>query len=334
MDYDVLILGSGPGGYVAAIRAAQYGLKVGCIEKDPKLGGTCLHVGCVPTKAYLHFAELYDELKHSEDFGVTPGGVKLDPGKMREHKQEIVDKHAGGIGMLFKKHKIDWIKGYGKLLGGGKIEVDGPRGKKTYEAKSIIVASGSRARMIPGLEPDPNKILTNIEILDMTKIPKSLAVIGAGAVGMEFASVYNSFGTKCTVFEMLPRALPVEDEDISKEIKRAFEKKGIAVHVDTKVSNIEKTRKGVKLDYTGPDGKTQTIEVEKLLCRRRPRAEHREHRPGEHEDRRRARLHQSRRPHAHLRAERLRDRRHRRRDAAVGAHRLDGRHGGSGAHCR
>ena len=265
MDYDVLILGSGPGGYVAAIRAAQYGLKVGCIEKDPKLGGTCLHVGCVPTKAYLHFAELYDELKHSEDFGVKPGGVTLDAGKMREHKQGIVDKHAGGIGMLFKKHKIDWIKGYGKLLGGGKIEVDGPTGKKTVSAKNIIVASGSRARMIPGLEPDPEKILTNIEILDMTKIPKSLAVIGAGAVGMEFASVYNSFGTKCTVFEMLPRALPIEDEDISKEIKRTFEKKGIAIHLETKVGKIEKTKKGVKLEFAGPDGKTQTLEVEKLL---------------------------------------------------------------------
>ncbi len=265
MDYDVLILGSGPGGYVAAIRAAQYGLKVGCIEKDPKLGGTCLHVGCVPTKAYLHFAELYDELKHSEDFGVSPGVVKLDPGKMREHKQGIVDKHAGGIGMLFKKHKIDWIKGYGKLLGGGKIEVDGPDGKKTFSAKDIIIASGSRARMIPGLEPDPEKILTNIEILDMTKIPMSLAVIGAGAVGMEFASVYNSFGTECTVFEMLPRALPLEDEDISKEIKRAFEKKGVKIHLDTKVGKIETTKKGVKLEYTGPDGKTETLEVEKLL---------------------------------------------------------------------
>ncbi len=265
MDYDVLILGSGPGGYVAAIRAAQYGLKVGCIEKDPKLGGTCLHVGCVPTKAYLHFAGLYDELKRSEDFGVSPGGVKLDAGKMREHKQSIVDKHAGGISMLFKKHKIGWIQGYGKLLGGGKIEVDGPKGARTVSAKNIVVATGSRARMIPGLEPDPNKILTNIEILEMTRIPKSLAVIGAGAVGMEFASVYNSFGTQATVFEMLPRALPLEDEDVSREIKRAFEKKGVKIHLDTKVGKIAKTRKGVRLEYEGKDGKARTLEVEKLL---------------------------------------------------------------------
>ncbi len=154
MDYDVLILGSGPGGYVAAIRAGQYGLKVGCIEKDPKLGGTCLHVGCVPTKAYLHWAELYDNFRESEKFGISHGELKIDMGKMREEKQKIVDKHAGGIGMLFKKNKVEHIAGYGKLLGGGKIEVDGPKGKKTLTAKNIIIASGSRARMLPGLEPD------------------------------------------------------------------------------------------------------------------------------------------------------------------------------------
>ena len=265
MDYDVLILGSGPGGYVAAIRAGQYGLKVGCIEKDPKLGGTCLHVGCVPTKAYLHWAELYDNFRESEKFGISHGELKIDMGKMREEKQKIVDKHAGGIDMLFKKNKVDLIAGYGKLLGGGKIEVDGPKGKKTLTAKNIIIASGSSARMLPGLEPDPEKILTNIEILETTSVPKSLAVIGGGAVGMEFASVYNSFGTKCTVFEMLPRVLPPEDEEISKEIKKTFEKKGIAIHVDTKVDKIEKTKKGVKLTFNGPSGKAETLEVEKLL---------------------------------------------------------------------
>ena len=222
MDYDVLILGSGPGGYVAAIRAGQYGLKVGCIEKDPKLGGTCLHVGCVPTKAYLHYAEIYEQFKTSRNFGIGHGELTLDLGKMREEKQKIVDKHAGGIGMLFKKNKVDHIAGYGKLLGGGKIEVDGPGGKKTLSAKHIIVASGSRARMLPGLEPDPDRILTNIEILEMTKRPASLAVIGAGAVGMEFASVYNGFGTDVSVFEMLPRVLPPEDEDISRRSRSSL----------------------------------------------------------------------------------------------------------------
>lgn len=265
MDYDLLILGSGPGGYVAAIRAGQYGLKVGCIEKDPKLGGTCLHVGCVPTKAYLHYADLYDNFKHSESFGISHGELKIDMGKMRQEKQNIVDKHASGIGMLFKKHKVDWIKGYGTLLGGGKIEVDGPGGKKKLSAKKIVIATGSRARMLPGLEPDPERILSNIEILELSKIPKSLAVIGAGAVGMEFASVFNSFGTECTVFEMLPRALPLEDEDVSKEIKRAFEKKGIKIHLDTKVDRIEKTSKAVKLEFKNAEGKTEKLQVEKLL---------------------------------------------------------------------
>lgn len=265
MDYDVLIIGSGPGGYVAAIRAGQFGLKVGVIEKDPKLGGTCLHVGCVPTKAYLHYAELYDHFKHSEDYGITHGGLKLDLAKMREEKQKIVDKHAGGVGMLFKKNKVEWIKGYGKLLGGGQVEVDGADGKKTLKAKKIILATGSRARMIPGLEPDPERILTNIEILDMTQIPKTLGVIGAGAVGMEFASVFNSFGTKVTVFEMLPRVLPIEDEDLSKEAHKAFKHKGVDLHVDTKVDKIEKTAKSVKLQFTSGDGTKGKLTVEKLL---------------------------------------------------------------------
>ncbi len=264
MDYDVLIIGSGPGGYVAAIRAGQLGLKTGVIEKDPKLGGTCLHVGCVPTKAYLHYAELYDHFKRSEDIGISHGTLKVDFAKMRQEKQKIIDKHAGGIGMLFKKNKVDWIRGYGKLLGGGRVEVDGPRGKKTLTSKKIILASGSRARMLPGLEPD-GRILSNVEILELTRIPKSMAVIGAGAVGMEFASVFSSFGTAVTVFEMLPRALPVEDEDLSKEILKAFTRRGIKVLVETKVDKIEKTAKAVKLDYTGGDGKAGKLTVEKLL---------------------------------------------------------------------
>ncbi len=265
MNYDVLILGSGPGGYVAAIRAAQYGLKVGCIEKDPQLGGTCLLVGCVPTKAYLHYADLYENFKNSADFGIDHGALTVNMAKMRGKKQKIVDKHSSGIGMLFKKNKVDSIAGYGRLLGGGKIEVDGPKGKQTLQAKTIILATGSRARMLPNLEADPERILSNIEILDMDKVPKSLAIIGAGAVGLEFASVFASFGSKCTVFEMLPRVLPVEDEDISKEVKQAFEKRGIAIHVNTKVESIKKNPKSVALAYKGKDGKLQKISVEKLL---------------------------------------------------------------------
>ena len=146
MDYDVLILGSGPGGYVAAIRAAQHGLKVACIEKDPKLGGTCLLVGCIPTKAYLHYADLYENFKHSADFGIDHGALTVNMAKMRGEKQKIVDKHSGGIGMLFKKNKVESITGYGRLLGGGKVEVEGPKGKSDVQSKAIILATRSRAR--------------------------------------------------------------------------------------------------------------------------------------------------------------------------------------------
>lgn len=266
MSYDLLVLGSGPGGYPAAIRAAQYGLKVGVVEKDAKLGGTCLHVGCVPTKAYLHFADVYDHVEHSEEIGISHGEVKVDFAKMLAKKNQIVDKHAKGLVFLFKKHKIDLIKGYGRLAGGTKVEVTGADGKKTtHEAKAVVLASGSSARMLPGLEPDPDVILTNIEILSQTDIPKSLAIIGAGAVGVEFASIYRTFGTEVNVIEMLPRLVPVEDEEVSAELARAFKKRGIGIHVNTKVDKIVKQDGGVKLTLIGADGKSQTLEAEKLL---------------------------------------------------------------------
>ena len=160
MDYDLLIIGSGPGGYVAAIRAAQYGLKVGVVEKDPKLGGTCLHVGCIPTKALLHYAELYENALHSEEWGLTQKGLELDFARVGERKNQVVTKHAKGVEFLFKKNKIEWIKGYGKLLGGGKIEVAASDGKRTLTAKSVILSTGSEARMLPGIEVDPERILT------------------------------------------------------------------------------------------------------------------------------------------------------------------------------
>lgn len=266
MTHDVLIIGSGPGGYVAAIRAGQYGLKTAVIEKDPYLGGTCLHVGCVPTKAYLHYAEVYESIQHSAGFGITASGVKTDAAKMRAEKQKIVDHHAGGVAYLFKKHKIETIPGYGKLLGGSKVEVTDGDGKKTVlTPKKIILATGSEARMLPGIEINPGKILTNVEILNMETIPKSLAVIGAGAVGVEFASVYRSFGAEVTIVEMLPRLVPVEDEDISKELAKAYRRRGIGMEVGAKVDKIEETKKGVKLTITASDGTTKTLEAEKLL---------------------------------------------------------------------
>ncbi|HUG81032.1 MAG TPA: dihydrolipoyl dehydrogenase [Bryobacterales bacterium] len=265
MDYDLLIIGSGPGGYVAAVRAGQYGLKVGVIEKDDKLGGTCLHVGCVPTKALLHNAELYENALHGEEWGIKHKGIELDFGRVNERKSEIVSKHAAGIEFLFKKHKVDRIRGFGRLLGSGKVEVAEGDQRRTLSAKNIILASGSVARMLPGLEADPKRILTNIEILDLKQVPKSLAIIGAGAVGVEFASIFRSFGSEVTILEMLPRLVPVEDEEISKELARAFRKKGIQLELGAKVDKVTNSRGGVDLDYLDAQGEKKKLSAEKLL---------------------------------------------------------------------
>jgi dihydrolipoamide dehydrogenase len=265
MDYDLLIIGSGPGGYVAAIRAGQYGIKVGVIEKDDKLGGTCLHVGCVPTKALLHNAELYENALRGEEWGIKHKGIELDFGRVNERKSEVVSKHAAGVEFLFKKHKVDRIRGFGRLLGGGKVEVAEGDKRRTLSAKNIILASGSVARMLPGLETDPKRILTNIEILDLKQVPKSLAIIGAGAVGVEFASIFRSFGSEVTILEMLPRLVPVEDQEVSKELARAFRKKGIQLEVGAKVDQVTNSRGGVDLDYVDAQGAKKKLSAEKLL---------------------------------------------------------------------
>ena len=264
-DYDVLIVGGGPGGYAAAIRAAQYGLKIGVIEKAPKLGGTCLHVGCIPTKALLHFAEVYENILRAEDFGIAAGPVRVDMAGMREKKRQIVEKHAAGIDFLFKKHKIALIRGRGRLAADGAVEVHNGGETKKLTAGAVILAAGSEARMIPGLEADPQRILTNVEILDQTDVPASLAIIGAGAVGVEFASIYRSFGAEVTLLEMLPRVVPMEDEEISAELARAFRKRGIRVLTGTKVERIEPSPDGVALACTDADGKQDALTAEKLL---------------------------------------------------------------------
>jgi dihydrolipoamide dehydrogenase len=265
MSYEVIVIGSGPGGYVAAIRAAQYGKKVGVVEKDAKLGGTCLHVGCIPTKALLHYAELYEHALHGADSGILYQGLSFDYAKMKKRKNEIVAKHARGIEQLFKKHKIEWLPGFAKLLGKGKIEISDSKEKRQITAPSIILATGSEARMLPNLEVDPKRILTNVEILDMDDVPKSLAIIGAGAVGVEFASIYRSFGAEVTILEMLPRPVPVEDEEVSAELSRAFRKRGIQMHTGAKVEKVSDDKDGVSVEFTASDGKKQTLKAEKLL---------------------------------------------------------------------
>jgi dihydrolipoamide dehydrogenase len=265
VTYDLIIIGSGPGGYSAAVRAGQYGLKTAIIEKDGKLGGACLHVGCIPTKSLLHTAEVWTHILHSEGEGISVKEPVLNFPKVIERKNGIVSKHAKGVEFLMKKNKIDVIKGYGVLKGGGKVEVKTDKGTQTLEAKNIMLATGSEARMFPGLEPDAEFVLTNIEILNLTKVPKSLSIIGAGAVGVEFGSMFKKFGTDVSIFEMLPRLVPVEDEEVSKELERVFKKEKIRVETGAKCGNIRRTGAGVKMTVTLANGKTEEVESEKLL---------------------------------------------------------------------
>ncbi|MBA3972616.1 MAG: dihydrolipoyl dehydrogenase [Candidatus Solibacter sp.] len=265
MSYDLVVIGSGPGGYSAAIRAGQYGLKTALIEKDPHLGGTCLHVGCVPTKALLHTAEVWDYFKHSAEQGIHCENPSLDLPQVLARKDKIVSKHASGVGMLMKKNKVDVIKGFAKLLGGGKVQIDSPGGSKTIEARNIILATGSVARMLPGLTPDDSRIVTNVEILRMPAVPKKLLVIGAGAVGVEFASIFKRYGSDVTVFEMLPRLVPVEDEDVSKELLRSFKKQKINCEPGAKVLEVTRTESGVRLKVELSTGKVEEIEGDTLL---------------------------------------------------------------------
>ena len=265
MPYDLIVIGSGPGGYSAAIRAGQYGLKTALVEKQAKLGGTCLLVGCIPTKSLLQTADVWERFVHCEQEGIHCENPRLDYPKVKDRKDGIVNKHSKGVELLLKRAKVERISGYATLKGGGKVEVKNESVTQTLEAKNIIIATGSEARMIPGLTADPEFILTNIEILNLTAVPKSLIIIGAGAVGVEFASIFRRFGAEVTVVEMLPRVVPVEDEDISKELERNFRKQGIRVETSARAENIEKTGAGVRLTLTTKDGKQEPLEAEKLL---------------------------------------------------------------------
>ncbi|HXZ31783.1 MAG TPA: dihydrolipoyl dehydrogenase [Terriglobales bacterium] len=277
--HDIAIIGSGPAGYTAAIRAGQLGLKTCLIEKDASLGGTCLHVGCIPTKALLFNAEIWDYLKEAKEFGIE--GVdsrKLNWAAIQERKSKIVTKHAKGLEFLMRKNKVETIKGYGKLTGPAQngvltIEVSGDGKSSHLKAKHVILATGSEARMLPGLEPD-SRVLTNIEILALKEIPKSLVIVGAGAVGVEFASIFRSFGTEVTILEMLPRLVPIEDEDISKELARVYRKREIVFHTSAKVEKIEKSKSGISVTFSA-EGKQQKIDAEKILIAvgRKPRTE-------------------------------------------------------------
>jgi dihydrolipoamide dehydrogenase len=263
--YDIAIIGSGPGGYVAAIRAGELGLKTVVVEKDPFLGGTCLHVGCIPTKVLLYHADVYDHMKNAAELGFEVSGLKINWANVLARKSKIVTKHSKGIEFLFKKNKVEWVQGWGKYEGPGKVSVEKDGKKSTIEASNILMVSGSEAKALPGIEPDHKTILTNRSILQLPEIPKTLIVIGAGAVGVEFASIFNSFGSQVTILEALPRVVPVEDEEISAELDKTYRKKGINIQTGCTVDGVKKDAKGVMVSFKDRGGKAQTLQVEKLL---------------------------------------------------------------------
>jgi dihydrolipoamide dehydrogenase len=264
-SFDLIIIGSGPGGYVAAIRGAQLGLKVACVETE-KLGGVCLNVGCIPTKALLSSASFVRETKVAAGHGVSLEGVKIELGPAHQRSRKVADQLNKGVGHLFKKNEITHIQGFGRLAGKGKVEVeDAEGGKATYEAAHIIVATGSRPRDIPPIPIDEERIWSSTGALFQTEAPKSLAVVGAGAVGMEFADVYNAYGTEVHVIEMLDRVLPLEDKESSAAVARSYKKRKMKIRTSTTVQSSEMTETGVRLHLTDKDGKEETLEVERVL---------------------------------------------------------------------
>ena len=265
--FDVVIIGAGPGGYVAAIRAGQRGLKTAIIEKDKKLGGTCGLRGCIPTKALLHSAHVYDQVLHAATFGVNTSKPEMDWAVAQKHKQKIVDTNAAGVEYLMKKNKVTVFKGTGKIAGKGKVDFVASDGgaKQTLEAKNIIIATGSVVTTLPSITIDHKRILSSDSMLEIPVIPKSLIVLGAGAVGTEFASVFNSIGSEVTLIEFMPNVLPIEDVDASKELEKQLKRRKMNVLTSTKFEKVESNDKGVKVTATGADGKQITLEAEYFL---------------------------------------------------------------------
>jgi len=264
--YDVCIIGSGPGGYVAAVRAAQLGLSVLIVERDSRLGGVCTLRGCIPTKALLHTADLLEEARHGADVGVGAREVRLELAAAMKHKEKAIRQSSNGVSYLMKKNRVDVANGFGRIQGVGKVTVAAADGSETtYSAKNIVVATGSEPRSLPGIEIDHKTILSSDSILEVTEVPKSLIVIGSGAVGVEFASMFARFGSKTTIVEILPRIVPLEDDEISRELAASFKRQGIAVYVDARVERVTKTEGGVEVLARTSGGKTETFRAEKIL---------------------------------------------------------------------
>jgi dihydrolipoamide dehydrogenase len=265
MAYDVIVIGSGPGGYPAAIRASQLGLKVAIIEKE-SLGGVCLNWGCIPTKALIKSAQVYDYVKHSANYGITTTGVNHDFGAVIKRSRGVADKMSKGVQFLMKKNKIDVIMGYGKVMAKGKVEVKDAEGKtQIIETKYIIIATGGRSRELPNLKQDGKKVIGYREAMVLPTQPKSMIIVGSGAIGVEFAYVYNSMGTKVTIVEFLPRIVPVEDEDISRELEKQYRKQGIEIMTNASVESLDTSGALVKAKVKQLDGSFVTLEADIVL---------------------------------------------------------------------
>lgn len=269
--FDVVVIGSGPGGYVAAIRASQLGLKVACVERD-RLGGVCLNWGCIPSKSLLKNAEYMQFLQHADDFGFALKQIDVDFPKVISRSRGVAERMSNGVAFLFKKYKVSQIKGWGTLKGasGGaqQIEVKDEKGAVTdlITAKHVIVATGARPRQIPGIEVDREAVLTSTEAMLQQQAPKEMIVMGAGAIGIEFAYFYNAFGSKVTIIEMQDRLLPVEDEEVSKELRKTFEREyKMTIMTETRVKSAKKKGKGVEIVVIKKDGTEETLKADKAL---------------------------------------------------------------------
>lgn len=264
MQYDLIVVGSGPGGYVTAIRASQLGLKTAIVERE-SLGGVCLNWGCIPTKALIKSANVFDYINHAQDYGIKVDKAEKDFGAVVKRSRSVADGMSNGVQFLMKKNKIDVIMGEGKLAQGKKVEVKDDKGKTTtYSAKNIIVATGARSRELPSLPQDGEKIFGYRKAMTLEKQPQKMVVVGSGAIGMEFAYFYNAMGTEVTVVEYLDRVVPVEDEDISKQLERSFKKAGVKIKTKSEVTKVDTSGKGCQVTVKGKKGE-ETIECDVVL---------------------------------------------------------------------
>jgi dihydrolipoamide dehydrogenase len=263
-SYDVIVIGSGPGGYVAAIRASQLGMKVGVVEKA-ELGGICLNWGCIPTKALLKSANVFEYIRHAKDYGIDVKEASPDMAAMVKRSRDVAAGMSKGVQFLFKKNKIDQIEGHGKLKKGGKVEVTDAAGKKTdYDAKHIILATGARSRELPALKIDNKKIIGYRDAMVLPFKPQKMLVVGSGAIGVEFAYFYNTIGVEVTIVEFLPRIVPVEDEEVSKQLEKSFKKSGMTIHTNSEVTKVDTSGKGCVATVKTPTGEIK-IEADVVL---------------------------------------------------------------------